>query len=852
MSIGKIRHSRRALWRFVLLPLFLISLAVSGLNLAHTQHAAAAPDYNYTNNKYEAIQGTNPWQTSGQSATVTYRKVNDPSQWYGFGHGVYLDLGTPVPDNHGGFCYPTIQTNNKQYNGDTNARVYLECGGDKDHSDKRDIKNITVGKNFDNPNGGGGAGGGGGDGGDTTTCDSSGGGIVSFNWMLCPIYEYTKSLTDSIFNSAIAPLLITNPICLPSAASSCDTTIYKVWSGFRIYGDIFLVIALLVIVFGESIGGGLIDAYAAKKILPRLLIAAILINLSIYIAAFVVDITNVVGGGVGQLLTTPAHNGTFNITPSGGASIAITGGSLFVGLSGAALLGLGGIAMLLAGLGLTAIIAIVGVFVTLVIRQSIILALVIVSPVAFALWCLPNTEQWFKRWWDTFFQMMLVYPMIVVLFAVADILSAITSASGSGVLSSVVSFLLLVVPLYLVPFTLRSSNRLLGSIHGAVSNVGRQVNAVTGRRAIAGVEKRAGQNLELMQTNRRFNPHSRYLGGINRRLNSALSNITSPEAAAKIYGGSALRKLGVENSMGRGIMNQIEQTQFDHTQKLGEKLNQLGFNDRALRTLMGMDDYSVGAIRAKATQLRASDNPNDRLAANQLESSAQFLSQNLYKDADMGRADIGMAAGLAVTAQGFSNSDEVADLANRRGGQGSGVASAFVTQAQLNGQRSGMLDMKAGYGIQVGRDGHFLGIGGEGKSAEEHQRAVAHQIRRIMTTGQSELQSAKGGSVAAMSPGFEQILSTQGPPNADGTYEFKYLNENGEEETLKYTPQEVQRVAAMLGTAQADYSGTSASTNTAIQQILNNSHLSNEAQAAYQRGRRDVDASRRGGIPEEE
>jgi len=316
--------------------------------------------------------------------------------------------------------------------------------------------------------------------------------------------------------------------------------------------------------------------------------------------------------------------------------------------------------------------------------------------------------------------------------------------------------------------------------------------------------------------------------------------------------------------MGQGIMNQIEEQQFQHSQKLGERLNQMGFNDKALRALMEMDDYSAGSIRQKAAELRVSDNPNDRLAANQLESGASFLSQSLYQDPEMGRADIGIGAGLAVTAQGFSDTNEVADLANRRGGQGSGLATAFVTQAQLNGQRAGRLDMKAGYGIQLGAGGKFVGTGFKTKedgtideqalatkSVEERNRLIAHQIKRIQTTGQQEIQAAKGGSVAAMAPGFQQmLLAAKAPPDADGNYVFRYQNENGQAEELKFSPQEVQRVAAMLGTAQADYSGTAAATNTEIQKIIDSSDLEGDMEQAYLRGKRDIDASRMGGAEE--
>jgi len=48
-----------------------------------------------------------------------------------------------------------------------------------------------------------------------------------------------------------------------------------------------------------------VEAYTLKKMLPRILIAAILINLSIYLVAALVDMSNVFGGGITYLINEP-------------------------------------------------------------------------------------------------------------------------------------------------------------------------------------------------------------------------------------------------------------------------------------------------------------------------------------------------------------------------------------------------------------------------------------------------------------------------------------------------------------------------------------------------------------------
>ena len=276
---------------------------------------------------------------------------------------------------------------------------------------------------------------------------------------------------------------------------------------------------MLVVVFGESIGGGLIEAYTAKKVLPRILVAAILLNLSIYLMAIMIDLTNIVGLGIGHLLTSPipTDGQEFVISPGNITAATIFGTAAGGLLVGGFLLGVTGIALMMVGLAISGAIAVIGVFFTLIIRQAIILALVLVSPVAFALWCLPNTESWFKRWWDTFFQMLLVYPMVITLFAVADIMSYLMESNGQGgsFANNVVAFMLLLIPLYLIPFTLRSSNRVLGAIHGAVSNVGKQVNGFTGKRALAGAGQEANKNFSAAGNYSRFSNRNALTRGIN-------------------------------------------------------------------------------------------------------------------------------------------------------------------------------------------------------------------------------------------------------------------------------------------------------------------------------------------------
>ncbi len=245
------------------------------------------------------------------------------------------------------------------------------------------------------------------------------------------------------------------------------------------YGNIFLIIALLVIVFGQSIGGGLVDAYTAKKVLPRLLIAAILINTSIYIVVLLVDLTNIIGTGINTLITQPfANAGDFKLQLNGAASaLGIAGivGASFAAFIGSAVL----LQFLWVFILLPAFLAFIGVLATVIIRRGLIIFLIIISPVAFALYCLPNTEQYFKKWWELLFKTLLVYPIIAAVFAIANVMSKTINLAGqtSGVtatIAGILSVVALVIPLFLIPFAFKLAGGLIGSLTNVLANAGKR------------------------------------------------------------------------------------------------------------------------------------------------------------------------------------------------------------------------------------------------------------------------------------------------------------------------------------------------------------------------------------------
>jgi len=295
-------------------------------------------------------------------------------------------------------------------------------------------------------------------------------------WIICPIFNGAADFSQWMLKNVIQDHLILHPV-----VTDATDPLYVTWQSFRNIGDAVLVISIIVIVYSEAVGGSIADAYNVRKMLPRLLIAAILVNLSVYIVNLLIDIFNILGLGISNLITAPftnSLNNIFKVTPSGGQQLgalgvgvlgAFSGGGLTIGLFTTifAATETGFIGALMGYLLLLIIPVLVGalaIFITVELRYGIITLALLISPVAFALYTLPNTEEYFKRWWKLLIQALMVFPVVMTIAAVADILSALTY-NDQSVIGGLTGFLLQFAPLAAVPLAFRISGGILGQIN---------------------------------------------------------------------------------------------------------------------------------------------------------------------------------------------------------------------------------------------------------------------------------------------------------------------------------------------------------------------------------------------------
>ena len=303
----------------------------------------------------------------------------------------------------------------------------------------------------------------------STSCD-----VQGIGWFICPVSNWLADGIDYMY-SALQQFLKTKPL----ETTNQNSGIYLAWVIMRNISNVAFIVAFLVIIYSQLTSVG-ISNYGVKKMIPRLVIAAVLVNLSFTICAILLDLSNIAGYafqdafmGIKNTISTVGEN-TSTWTWSEIISTALSNGALAVGAGYAVSLALTTelLPMLvpaaaLAGLTLLFILLIMAA------RQALIIILIIISPLAFVCYLLPGTEKWFKKWRDLFLTMLVFFPAFAVVFGGAQLagIIIIQNASGpNGAIMHVLGMLVQIIPLAITPLIMKFSGGVLGKFAGFVND----------------------------------------------------------------------------------------------------------------------------------------------------------------------------------------------------------------------------------------------------------------------------------------------------------------------------------------------------------------------------------------------
>ena len=329
-------------------------------------------------------------------------------------------------------------------------------------------------------------------------------GVDGVGWLICPLMNFAGNISDSAY-SAISQFLSIDPKIFKDDSTSGG--LKQAWNFFRDIANAVFAVIFLWVIFSQISNVG-VSNYGIKKILPRLIIGALLVNLSFYLCQLAVDLSNILGfslkgvleGAASGIDTQSAANGSFSTFVVGGLALAGAALFLFLAVSMPTIMAL--------------LLALLVVLVILIVRQAAIILLIAVSPLAFAAWLLPNTENLFKKWISMFKGLLVVFPVVSLLYGAGKLAGAILAASATDDPNNpkeTMQFAALAVsilPLGATPFVLKSSLNSLGSFAGKLGGLSNMANkrlggAVMGKSRIGDIKKGWQKSSAKRQANRR-------------------------------------------------------------------------------------------------------------------------------------------------------------------------------------------------------------------------------------------------------------------------------------------------------------------------------------------------------------
>ena len=315
--------------------------------------------------------------------------------------------------------------------------------------------------------------------------------------------------------------------------------------------NILFVLVLLLIIISMITSVGLSN-YHLKKMAPKIAIVAVTVNMSFFITGALVDLSNITGHSVKNMVATAARAGIsaydcdrFVGGIGGDVEECIEFGgpthaqmveynsqgalsdpdALAYGVAGAAGVGtaagtaaaVGGtaavgsmfklIAITLAVLAILLLINVIMIIILSSVRIAILMGLVIVSPLAFVAIIFPNGGQkLFMRWFSEFGKLLLIFPMFGLVVGVSQIAASMFMRMGNEdlLLSTVGMFVAILIPMFAAKSMLKNCSQLMAQasskVSGAIAGIAMAGAVVaTGGAALAGKASMMGAAGSMMK-----------------------------------------------------------------------------------------------------------------------------------------------------------------------------------------------------------------------------------------------------------------------------------------------------------------------------------------------------------------
>ena len=563
-------------------------------------------------------------------------------------------------------------------------------------------------------------------------------GVDGIGWLVCPLMSFAGSLGDASYSAISYFLSIDSGIFDNKPNGGLE----QAWKFFRDIANAVFAVIFLWVIFSQISNVG-VSNYGIKKILPRLIIGALLVNLSFYLCQLAVDLSNILGfslkgvleGAASKVGTQSAEVGTFNTLIVGGLTLAGVGLFIFLAVSIPTIMAL--------------LLALLVVLVILIVRQAAVILLIAISPLAFAAWLLPNTENLFKKWVSMLRGLLIVFPVISLLYGAGKLAGAVLAAAGTNDPNNpkeTMQFAALaasILPLGATPFVIKSSLNSLGSI-------GAKIGGLSG--AATGVLKNSAKNTT------RMNAAKARINDVKNAWKSRSARKMAERRSGNTWLGEKSAKLRENDNRfvrGAGVvinpMRALDRSSFGQKIGLGEgeRAAQEAYDKNAMEKAERAITYQHGGDAVAALKDENADKYIRIAAVNQLKSQGTYGADKIAE---------------YLSAGGKVDSVSMAKSLTDMKGSHAGVAEAGAEALQALQKKDGPSEIKfssdrfnsltaSGVGKLSNKD-----IAGQSANAIQNSNITADQATEILSD--DILYSSANNAVksALMAKGGERII----------------------------------------------------------------------------------------------
>ena len=248
--------------------------------------------------------------------------------------------------------------------------------------------------------------------------------LHGFGSIICSGQNLFVTITQVLFNT-VAKILESQ------AELTKEDAVRQQWGNLLNVANAILIIAFLVVIYSTATSTEGLSNYDVKKLLPRIIIFAMAINLSYYICMALVDLSNILGHGIfGLFLGGKAGDAPQLVDRAKETAQVISPGVEVITTVAI-------VAILIFLVGPPIIIALLTILFALVVRGMALMILVIISPVAIAsyLFNSQGLNNGFTMWRDNYIKLLLVYPLFMLVWAGSRVVSSLNPNSPDAALA---------------------------------------------------------------------------------------------------------------------------------------------------------------------------------------------------------------------------------------------------------------------------------------------------------------------------------------------------------------------------------------------------------------------------------